>query len=143
MEGMQGAILRVKLRHLKGWTEKRRALANQYNELLADSGVELPAEMPWARHVYHLYTVRTDDRDSLQAALLAEGIQTVVHYAVPAHLQPAYADLGYGRGAFPQAEAAAVQVLSLPMYPELPEQALPRVAGAIKRNMARRVRGLV
>src|SRR5208282_3598991 len=118
MEGFQGAILRAKLRHLERWTEARRAVVQQYDELLADSGVETPAEMPWARHVYHVYTLRTEDRDGLQASLQAEGIQTGIHYPVPVHLQPAYADLGYGRGTFPRSEAAAEQVLSLPLYPE-------------------------
>lgn len=143
MEGMQGAILRVKLRHLEQWTETRRALASRYNQLLADSGMELPTEMPWARHVYHVYTLRSDDRDSLQKALQAAGIQTAVHYAVPAHLQPAYADLGYGRGAFPHAEAAADHVLSLPIYPEISEQAIVRVADAVKTTMTRRAQSLV
>ena len=100
MEGFQGAILRVKLRHLEQWTEARRAVVSKYNELLADSAVERPKEMPWARHVYHVYTLRTEDRDTLQAALLAEGIQTAIHYAIPVHLQPAYADLGYPKGSF-------------------------------------------
>jgi len=95
MEGFQGAILRVKLRHLEQWTEARRAAVARYNQLLADSGVERPREMPWARHVYHTYTLRSQDRNGLQAALQAEGIQTGVHYPVPVHLQPAYADLGY------------------------------------------------
>jgi len=127
MEGLQGAILRVKLRHLEQWTAARRALASQYNQLLADSGVECPKEMPWARHVYHVYTLRTDDRDALQAALHAEGIQTAVHYAVPAHLQPAYSDLGYSRGDLPQSEKAAKEVLSLPLYPEMTESQVQRV----------------
>jgi dTDP-4-amino-4,6-dideoxygalactose transaminase len=136
MEGFQGAILRVKLRHLDRWTEARRALARTYDQLLADSGVERPTEMPWARHVYHLYTVRSEDRDSLQAALLAEGIQSAVHYATPAHLQPAYADLGYRGGGFPQAEAAAAQVLSLPLYPELSPQTVDQVARAVLKAAA-------
>ena len=127
MEGFQGAILRVKLRHLEQWTEARRAIAAKYNQLLADSALELPTEMPWARHVYHVYTLRTDDRDSLQAALHAEGIQTAVHYAIPAHLQPAYADLGYSRGDLPQSERAAGEVLSLPMYPELSDSQIQSV----------------
>jgi dTDP-4-amino-4,6-dideoxygalactose transaminase len=143
MEGFQGAILRVKLRHLERWTEARRALAKKYDEVLAGSGLDLPAEMPWARHVYHLYTLRVDDRDGLQAALLAEGIQTAVHYAVPAHLQPAYADLGYGKGSLPQAEAAAEQVLSLPIYPELGEQAVTEVARAVGKLASRRVQATV
>jgi dTDP-4-amino-4,6-dideoxygalactose transaminase len=136
MEAFQGAILRVKLRHLEQWTEARRKVVQQYDELLAGSGVETPTEMPWGRHVYHVYTLRVHDRDGLQASLQAEGIQTGVHYPVPAHLQPAYADLGYGRGAFPHAEAAAEQVLSLPLYPELSSQAVTEVAGAVKKAVA-------
>jgi len=143
MEGFQGAILRVKLRHLERWTEARRKVVNLYNELLADSGVEAPAEMPWGRHVYHVYTLRADDRDGLQASLLAEGIQTGIHYPVPAHLQPAYADLGYGRGAFPHAETAAEQVLSLPLYPELSAQSVAEVAGAVKKAIANRTQTAV
>ncbi len=143
MEGFQGAILRVKLRHLEAWTEARRRVVSLYNDLLADSGVETPTEMPWGRHVYHVYTLRTDDRDGLQAALQAEGIQTGIHYPVPAHLQPAYADLGYGRGAFPHAEAAAQQVLSLPLYPELSSQAVTEVAAAVKKAVANRTQSVV
>jgi dTDP-4-amino-4,6-dideoxygalactose transaminase len=138
MEGFQGAILRVKLRHLEQWTEARRAVASKYNHLLTDCGVQLPVEMPWARHVYHVYTLRTQDRDGLQAALQAEGIQTAVHYGVPVHLQPTYAGLGYGRGDFPQAEAAAEQVLSLPVYPELSAQAITQVAGAVRKAVSRK-----
>jgi len=139
MEGFQGAILRVKLRYLEEWTEARRAVARKYHDLLADCGVERPLEMPWARHVYHVYTVRSEDRDGLQAALLAEGIQTAVHYALPAHLQPAYADLGYGKGDLPHAEAAAQQVLALPIYPELSARAIAEVAQAVKKAAARKV----
>jgi dTDP-4-amino-4,6-dideoxygalactose transaminase len=143
MEGFQGAILRVKLRHLERWTEARRAVVNLYDNLLADSGVETPTEMPWARHVYHVYTLRADDRDGLQGALQAEGIQTGIHYPVPAHLQPAYADLGYGRGDFPRAEAAAEQVLSLPLYPELSSEAVAEVAAAVKKAVANRTQTAV
>jgi dTDP-4-amino-4,6-dideoxygalactose transaminase len=131
MEGLQGAILRVKLRHLDQWTEARRAAASKYNRLLADCGVDLPTEMPWARHVYHVYTLRTEERDALQAALNAEGVQTAVHYALPAHLQPAYSDLGYSRGAFPQSEKAAKEVLSLPLYPEITDVQIQKVAQAL------------
>jgi dTDP-4-amino-4,6-dideoxygalactose transaminase len=132
MEGFQGAILRVKLRHLEQWTEARRAVVSKYNELLADSGVELPREMPWGRHVYHVYTLRTDDRDGLQQALTAAGIQTGIHYPIPVHLQPAYADLGYGRGAFPQSEKAAGEVLSLPLYPEMTDAQLEAVTRVVQ-----------
>ena len=138
MEGFQGAILRVKLRHLDKWTEARRAIVQQYNQLLADCGVETPKEMPWARHVYHVYTLRTEDRDGLQASLAQQGIQTGIHYPVPVHLQPAYADLGYGIGAFPQAEAAAKQVVSLPLYPELSSQAVADVAAAVNKIVRER-----
>src|SRR5215469_16993931 len=130
MEGLQGTILRVKLRHLDQWTGARRAAASKYNRLLADCGLNLPTEMPWARHVYHVYTVRTEDRDGLQAALQAEGIQTAVHYALPAHLQPAYADLGYSVGTFPESEKAAKEVLSLPLYPEITDAQIQKVAQA-------------
>jgi len=133
MEGLQGAILRVKLRHLERWTEKRRAIARQYSESLAGCNVELPAEMPWARHVYHVYTVRAEDRNGLQATLHTEGIQTAIHYGLPAHLQPAYADLGYGKGSLPRSEAAAEQVLSLPIYPELSDHSIAKVAQAVRR----------
>ena len=87
--------------------------------------------MPWARHVYHVYTVRTDDRDALQAALKAEGIQTGIHYPLPVHLQPAYADLGYLRGAFPQSEKAAAEVLSLPLFPEMTDEQIQWVSQAL------------
>lgn len=133
MEGFQGAILRVKLRHLERWTEKRRTIARQYSELLAGCGVELPVEMPWARHVYHVYTVRAEDRNGLQSGLQAEGIHTAIHYGLPAHLQPAYADLGYGKGSLPLSEAAAEQVLSLPIYPELSDRAIAKVAQAVRK----------
>ncbi len=138
MEGFQGAILRVKLRYLEQWTEARRAVVAQYNQHLADAGVERPTEMPWARHVYHVYTLRTDDRDGLQSALQAEGIQTGIHYPVPVHLQPAYADLGYGRGGFPRSEEAAAQVLSLPLYPELSSAAVAEVSGVVKKAVPSR-----
>jgi dTDP-4-amino-4,6-dideoxygalactose transaminase len=131
MEGFQGAILRVKLRHLDSWTEARRAIVNKYNQLLADSGMELPTQMPWARHVYHAYTVRTKERGVVQAALEKEGIQTGIHYPVPVHLQPAYADLGYARGAFPHSEKAADEVLSLPLFPEMTDDQIRSVSHAL------------
>jgi dTDP-4-amino-4,6-dideoxygalactose transaminase len=131
MEGFQGAILRVKLRHLERWIERRRAIVKTYNERLAGLDVVRPAEMPWARHVYHLYTLRSDNRDALQADLLNEGIQTGVHYSTPAHLQPAYAHLGYGPNSFPESKKAAREVLSLPLYPELTESQVQTVLDAL------------
>lgn len=131
MEGFQGAILRVKLKHLDKWTEARRSVVKRYNELLAGSDVETPKEMSWGRHVYHVYTLRAEDRDGLQAALTAEGIQTGIHYPVPVHLQPAYSDLGYVRGSFPEAEKAATEVLSLPLYPEMTDNQVQTVAQSL------------
>jgi dTDP-4-amino-4,6-dideoxygalactose transaminase len=130
MEGLQGAILRVKLRHLERWIAARRSHAAEYTRLLGSAGVQLPGEMPYARHVYNTYTVRSRHRDQLQTELHAAGVQTAIHYPIPVHLQPGYVDLGYGRGAFPVAEQAAREVLSLPMYPELTGQQIAAVAEA-------------
>jgi dTDP-4-amino-4,6-dideoxygalactose transaminase len=131
MEGMQGAILRVKLRHLEEWTEARRAHAARYGELLAGCDVRPPEVMPYARHVYTVYTIRAKDRDTLRADLQQREIHTGIHYPVPVHLQPAYTDLGYGRGAFPAAEQAAAEVLALPIYPEMTSSQLEEVAAAL------------
>jgi len=138
MDGIQGAILRVKLRRLEEWTEGRRAAAKRYARLLADAGVGIPAEMAYARHVYHVYAVRTDDRRALQDALQAEQIQSGIHYPIPVHLQPAYASLGYRAGDFPEAEAAAREVLSLPMFPELTEAQQTRVAAVLSAQLTAR-----
>jgi dTDP-4-amino-4,6-dideoxygalactose transaminase len=119
LEGIQGAVLRVKLRHLEKWTEARRSAAAYYNELLFDSGVRTPEAMSYARHVYHIYAIRTRQRSHWQQVLQDQGIQTGIHYPIPVHLLPAYADLGYVKGDFPHSEQAADQVLSLPMFPEL------------------------
>jgi dTDP-4-amino-4,6-dideoxygalactose transaminase len=133
MDGIQGAILRVKLRHLKAWTEARRAHASRYNELLAGCGVHAPQAMKYARHVYHVYAIRTPQRAVVQEALTKQGIQTGIHYPVPVHLQPAYAGLDYSSGTFPHAEAAAQQVLSLPLYPEMSSETVQMVAGHVKK----------
>jgi dTDP-4-amino-4,6-dideoxygalactose transaminase len=132
LEGMQGAILRVKLRHLEDWTEKRREKAAYYTQLLAAKGIQTPEELPDRRHVYHVYAIRTGDREVLQHALVAQGIQSGIHYPIPVHLQLAYADLGYQKGDFPCAEQAAHEVLSLPMYPELSNDQIEQVVEALK-----------
>jgi dTDP-4-amino-4,6-dideoxygalactose transaminase len=119
LEGIQGAVLRVKLKYLEEWTEARRAAASHYNELLTNTTVPIPKEMAYARHVYHVYAIRTKNRSEWQEALNAKGIQTGIHYPIPVHLLPAYADLGYVAGDFPHAERAADEVLSLPMFAEL------------------------
>jgi dTDP-4-amino-4,6-dideoxygalactose transaminase len=133
MEGMQGAILRVKLRHLERWTEARRAHAARYRTLLDGCGVGVPLEAAGARHVWHVYAVRAREREAVMKALGEQGIQTGIHYPIPVHLQPAYADPAYGRGAFPLADKAADEVTSLPMFPELTEEQLQLVASALRR----------
>jgi dTDP-4-amino-4,6-dideoxygalactose transaminase len=132
MEGIQGAILRVKLRHLEAWTEARRAHANQYRELLEESDVVVPVAKDYVRHVFHVYTVRTKDRAALRSELERNQIQTGIHYPIPIHLQPAYQDLRYSRGAFPVAEQACGEVLALPIYPEMTESQIRMVAQVVR-----------
>jgi len=132
MEGIQGAILRVKLRHLEDWTEARREHAALYKELLSDDIVQTPEEMPYSRHVYHVYAVRTKDRSALQQALNEMRIQTGIHYPIPIHLLPAYGDLGYGRGSFPVSEQLAEEELSLPMFAELRPDQIQQIASVIR-----------
>ena len=134
MEGLQGAILRVKLRHLERWTEGRRRVATIYDALLADSPVEAPHAMADARHVYHIYAVRSGERDDLQRSLQAHGVQTGIHYPIPVHLQEGYRDLGYVAGQFPHTERAAREVLSLPMYPELSNVQIEEVVAAVRQG---------
>lgn len=133
LEGIQGAVLRVKLRHLEAWTEARRSAAVRYDRLLAGSGVPTPEAMPYARHVYHIYAIRTLHRQAWQQALQEQGIQTGIHYPTPVHMLPAYADLGYKKGQFPHSEKAASEVLSLPMFPELTSSQSETVSSAIRK----------
>jgi dTDP-4-amino-4,6-dideoxygalactose transaminase len=123
------------LRHLESWTEARRTHARAYGELLRGTGFEPPVEAPYARHVYHVYAVRTPDRVGLQRTLHAHGIASGIHYPVPVHLQPAYSDLGYQAGDFPESERAASEVLSLPMYPELSHTEIEAVTAALRQEV--------
>lgn len=132
MEGMQGAILRVKLRHLERWTEARRAHAALYDSLLKTCGVVTPRELPYARHVYTVYAIRSSRRDVLAEALKAADIQYGIHYPIPIHLQRAYRDARYGVGAFPVAERVAQEVLSLPMFPELQPAQIERISEVVR-----------
>ena len=134
MEGLQGAILRVKLRRLGAWTDARRAHAAAYNSLLDGSGVRTPVEAEFARHVYHVYAVRTTDRVSMERTLHAHGVSSGIHYPVPVHLQPAWAELGHTVGDFPESERAANEVLSLPMFPELTRTQLEIVTAAVRQE---------
>ena len=131
LEGLQGAVLRAKLRHLEAWTEARRTNARRYDALLDAAGIKRPQEMPYSRHVYHVYAIRVADRAAVQAALKAQDIESGIHYPIPVHMQPAYAFLGYREGDFPHAEAAAREVLSLPMFPELTAEQQARVVNAL------------
>ncbi len=132
MDGIQGAVLSVKLPHLEAWTEARRRNAALYSELLADvPGVIAPTEAPHRKHVYHLYVIRVPDRDGMLAALRERGVHGGMHYPTSIHLQKAYRDLPYGPGSFPVAAALARDGLSLPMYPELPEEQVRYVADAV------------
>jgi dTDP-4-amino-4,6-dideoxygalactose transaminase len=132
MDGVQGAVLGVKLKYLEGWTEARRARAAEYARQLASTPARLPVERPGVRHVYHVYVVELPDRDAWRARLTEAEVQTGVHYPIPVHLQPAYRDLGYDAGAFPVAEDAARRVLSLPMFPELTTEQIAEIAAVLK-----------
>jgi dTDP-4-amino-4,6-dideoxygalactose transaminase len=136
LEGIQGAILRVKLRHLETWTEARRANAAIYGETLAGLGVGLPREMPYARHVYHVYAIRAPHRDAVAEAMTAAGVQVGIHYPIPVHLQDAYRDDRYPEGSFPVSEKVAREVLSVPMYPELTRAQIGQVAEAVRSSVA-------
>jgi len=131
LEGIQGAVLRVKLKYLEAWTEARRAAAARYDAAFAGSAIDAPQAAAYARHVYHIYAIRTGERSKWQDALQQQGIQTGIHYPFPVHLLPAYADLGYRAGQFPHSERAANEVLSLPMFPELTVDQTNTVARAV------------
>ncbi|MCH8203623.1 MAG: DegT/DnrJ/EryC1/StrS family aminotransferase [Candidatus Hydrogenedentes bacterium] len=132
LDEIQAAVLGVKLPHLDAWNAARRQHAKQYRDGLEGLPLRLPTEAEWATHCYHLYVVRSQERDGLREHLRAEGIGTQLHYPVPIHFQEAYACLGKASGSFPESESAASEVLSLPMYPELTSDAIETVARAIK-----------
>jgi dTDP-4-amino-4,6-dideoxygalactose transaminase len=129
LDEIQAALLRVKLAALDGHNEERRALARRYGSRL--SGVGLPAERPEAEPVYHLYVVRSDERDALVSSLAGAGIGTLIHYRVPVHLQPAYRDLGYAVGSLPVTERLVREIVSLPLFVGLTEGEVDEVARAV------------
>ena len=131
MAALQAAILTVKLAHLDAWIEGRRAHAARYAECLADAPVDLPVEADYARHVYQVYVIRANNRDAIRETLAAADIDSGIHYPVPLHLQPAYARLGHRRGDFPVAEACADRMLSIPMFPELTDDEVTRIADVV------------
>ena len=121
----------VKLRHLEAWTEARRKAALHYDALLAGTAVGRPAAVEGRDHVWHVYAVRTRERDRVRQRLGECGIATGMHYPVPVHMQPAYADLGYGPGSFPISESFAAETLSLPLFPELTRGQIELVCGRL------------
>jgi dTDP-4-amino-4,6-dideoxygalactose transaminase len=131
LDEIQAALLRVKLRHLADWNNARRRIAQRYNQLLADTGLVLPELPSDASHVFHLYVVQTPQRDRLQAALQQRGVETAIHYPLPAHLQPVYQGLAES-GSLPITEKLAGTVLSLPIYPELTDAEVDAVAAAVR-----------
>jgi dTDP-4-amino-4,6-dideoxygalactose transaminase len=133
MEGIQAAVLGVKLKYLDGWIRERRRVAQSYHQLLADTPLQLPVEAPGVESAWHVYVVRHPRRDELKEHLEAHRIGCALHYPVPLHLQKAYTHLGHKPGDFPVAEKAARECLSLPIYPEMTEARLERVAAVVKR----------
>src|SRR5271165_2693834 len=131
MDGFQGAVLGVKLKHLESWTEARRHLANRYREGLAGLPIKLPFEAPGRKHVWHLFVVLHPHRDRIRKELESRGIQTGLHYPIPVHLQEAYADLGYQPGEFPISERIAQDCFTLPLFPEMTGAQQDRVIRAL------------
>ena len=135
MDGIQGAVLGVKLRYLEEWTQKRQDIARQYHELLAGSPVVRPAPAAEREHVWHVYAIRAQSRSSLQESLRAAGVMTNIHYPRPTHLQLVHADLGYSISSLPVSEALANETLSLPMYPELERWQIEHVVKAVREGV--------
>jgi dTDP-4-amino-4,6-dideoxygalactose transaminase len=133
MDTLQAAILRVKLHHLDNWIAARRRVAALYTDLLEQSDVITPVEIPGSTHVYHLYVIRVPNRDALRTYLWEEcGVGTGIHYPVPIHLQPFYADHGYREGQFPVTEQVCGEILSLPIFPEMSDDQVAYVAEQVK-----------
>lgn len=136
MDGIQGAVLTVKLHYLEGWNDARIRHAARYDQLLADmDAVTTPVRAPYARHVYHIYGVRVPQRDRVLAAMKEQGVSCGIHYPVPIHLQKAYSSLGLRPGAYPISERCASEMLSLPMYPELSDEQIQYVAECLGKTI--------
>ena len=132
MQGFQGAVLRIKLRHLYAWTSRRQEIAREYRRLLANARLEIPVDDPRDECVYHQFVIYTDNRNATVSQLAERDIETVVHYPRPIHLQPAYSSLGLPPGTFPCAERACERVLSLPLHPGLTPEQIEYVANAVR-----------
>jgi dTDP-4-amino-4,6-dideoxygalactose transaminase len=132
LDELQAAILRVKLKYLEQWNEERRKRALSYKRALESAEVSCPSEKEQARHVYHLFVIRAKKRGALQAFLKGKGIETLIHYPTPIHLQKAYRELGYQRGDLPVTERQAQEILSLPFFPELTGEEMREVTDKIR-----------
>ncbi len=132
LDTLQAVVLRIKLNYLKEWNELRRRHASRYNELLQDSQATLPVNADFAESVYHLYVIRVPNRNEMLSFLQQNGISVGIHYPIPIHLQPAYKDLGYQKGDFPVTERYAVEILSLPMFPELNDDQITYITNVLK-----------
>lgn len=133
LDELQAAVLRVKLRRLEQWNGARRRKARLYDELLRDLPVQTPVEAADRSHIYHLYIIQTEKRDELVEHLKRHGIASGVYYPIPLHLQQVYRSLGYREGSLPRAEQVAKRTLALPLYPEIPEESIRRVAETVHR----------
>jgi len=131
LDAIQAACLSVKLNYIDKWNNLRKQKAKLYNQLLKDTDVITPSEEEYAKHVYHLYVIRTEKRDKLQKYLKSRGIATMVYYLIPIHLQDAYKYLGYKEGDFPVTEMISGEIISLPMFPELKDEEIKYIAGEI------------
>ena len=138
LDAIQAGILRLKLEHLEEWNKQRRDIADRYQELfrLAAGSITVPHEPAWARAVYHLYVIRTENRDQLKHHLFEAGIATGIHYPMPLHLQKACRNLGYKEGDFPVTEKLALKILSLPVYPQLQLDQQRHIAKAVMEFVA-------
>jgi dTDP-4-amino-4,6-dideoxygalactose transaminase len=134
MDGLQGGILSVKLKYLDRWNNQRRQAAAAYDKAFVDTDIEIPNEMDYGHHVYHLYVVQTSNRDTLRHQLTDAGIESGLHYPIPLHLQEAYRFLGYKEGDFPVAERVKNRILSLPMYPGIRTQTIERIVSELRES---------
>ena len=138
MDGIQGAVLDVKLKHLENWTESRIKNAAIYKSHLADTeGIKIPACMEYSRHVYHLFPVLVENRDSILSSLAENDVYCGIHYPIPLHLTEAYKFIGHKKGSFPVAEKTADMLLSLPMFPELKPEQIEYASGLVKQFICR------
>ncbi len=135
LDDLQAAVLSVKLRHLDTWNAKRREIAQRYTEAFKDLELQTPFEPEGVFHIYHQYSILVPNRDAFQQRLLEQGVSSAVHYPLALPFQPALAEFGHQRGDFPQSEGVATEVLSLPIFPEMTEQEIKSVIGAVQASL--------